>query len=352
MTLALAHSRGWLDYDATVATYWPEFAQQGKERITVRQLLSHQAGLCRIDQPLDARIIANADALADTVARQRPAWPPGERHGYHGISLGWYEGELIRRVDPRRRRLGQFFREEIAEPLGLEFYIGLPPDVPDARIAAIEDFRPIQMALHLNQMPWRFVLAVLNPWSLTSRSLMNPRLRRPAELAGPELRALEIPAGNGIGQVRGIAKAYSVFAGDGRELGLSRATLSALSAPATAPTRGLFDRVMRVEMAYSLGFVKPFPGCRFGSSAAFGTFGMGGSFAFADPEAQLAFAYAPNRSGFCLWDDPREQALREAVYGCLRVRESSGSVESPNQAIQSTVEASQDSRHPTVHKPG
>src|SRR6188472_1153319 len=115
MTLALAHSRGWLDYDERVAEYWPEFAQAGKRNVTVRQLLGHEAGLPVVDERLDPRILADFDRLAAAIAKQRPAWPPGKRHGYHGVSLGWYEGELIRRVDPEGRTLGRFFREEIAD---------------------------------------------------------------------------------------------------------------------------------------------------------------------------------------------------------------------------------------------
>src|ERR671938_346025 len=106
--VALAHSRGLIDYDERVCTYWPEFAQAGKERITVRQLLAHQAGLCAIDEPLDSTKLADLDLMARILARQRPAWEPGTRHGYHGLSLGWYEGELIRRVDPQHRSLGRF----------------------------------------------------------------------------------------------------------------------------------------------------------------------------------------------------------------------------------------------------
>src|SRR5262245_37008195 len=103
MTLALAHSRGWLDYEERVATYWPEFAQYGKERITVRHLLSHQAGLFAIDEPVDRRVVADPDRLADVLARQKPAWPPGTRQAYHALTLGFYESELMRRVDPRHR---------------------------------------------------------------------------------------------------------------------------------------------------------------------------------------------------------------------------------------------------------
>ena len=109
MVLALAHSRGWLDYDERVCTYWPEFAQAGKERITVRQLLAHQAGLFAFDEKVDREVVADLDRLSEIMARQRPAWEPGERQAYHAISLGFYEGELVRRIDPRHRSLGRFF---------------------------------------------------------------------------------------------------------------------------------------------------------------------------------------------------------------------------------------------------
>lgn len=112
----LAHSRGWLDYGERVATYWPEFAQNGKERITIRQLLAHQAGLFAFDEPVDRNVIADLDRLAGVMARQRPAWAPGERQAYHAISLGFYQGELIRRVDPAHRTLGQVFDQDIAKP--------------------------------------------------------------------------------------------------------------------------------------------------------------------------------------------------------------------------------------------
>jgi CubicO group peptidase (beta-lactamase class C family) len=334
MTIAVAHSRGLIDFDALVATYWPEFAQAGKARVTVRQLLAHQAGLCALDTPLDARTLGDPKTLAAILARQRPAWLPGTRHGYHGISLGWYEGELIRRVDPLVRSLGQFFQDEIARPLGLEFYIGLPSEVPKSRIALVKDFRPIQMLFHLNKLPRRFVLALMNPWSLTSRSLLNPRLSRPGDMVRGEFLSVEIPAGNGIGQVRSIAKAYSVFATGGRELGLRRETLDALETPAATPRNGLMDQVLRIEMSFSLGYMKPFPGFRFASSdRAFGTPGMGGSFGFADPDEQVGFAYAPNRSGFHLWDDPREMALRKAFYRCLAGTEPARAAGVPNRPL-------------------
>ena len=135
MALAIAHSRGWLDYEERVCTYWPEFAQEGKARITVRQLLAHQAGLFAINEPVDRRIVADLDRLAVVLARQKPAWEAGTRQAYHALSLGFYEGELLRRVDPRHRSLGQFFQDEIASRLGLDVYIRLPEEIPDSRLA-------------------------------------------------------------------------------------------------------------------------------------------------------------------------------------------------------------------------
>ena len=130
MTLAIAHSRGWIDYEAPVCRYWPEFAQQGKEQITIRQLLAHQAGLFALDEPVDRSLVADPDRLAVVLARQKPAWEPGTRQAYHAITLGFYEGELLRRVDPRHRSLGQFFQDEIASVLGEDVYIRLPESIP------------------------------------------------------------------------------------------------------------------------------------------------------------------------------------------------------------------------------
>lgn len=323
MALAVAHSQGLFEYDAPIARYWPEFAQQGKQSITVRHLLSHQAGLPAVEPPLNTQLIADLDRLAEVLARQKPEWEPGTRHGYHGATLGWYEGELIRRVDPRRRSLGQFFQDEVARPLAIEFYIGLPSSVPDDRIAVILDYHPLRTLLHLNKMPWPLVKAMFTPGSLTARAVRLGGLNRLSDVGGPALRKVEMPAVNGIGEVRGIAKAYGVFATGGRELGLKAQTLAALAAPAVPPTKGLLDQVLRVETCFSLGFLRPFAAMSFGSSErAFGTPGFGGSFGFADPDAQLGFAYAPNRAGYYLWGDPRERALREAVYACLNRRPS------------------------------
>src|SRR6187401_1735531 len=131
MTLAIAHSRGWLDYDERVARYWPEFAQNGKERMTVRQLLAHQAGLYALDERPDRTVVADPDRLAVLLARQKPEWEPGARQAYHAITLGYYENELLRRIDPRHRTIGQFFQDEIATPLDLDVYIRIPEEIPN-----------------------------------------------------------------------------------------------------------------------------------------------------------------------------------------------------------------------------
>lgn len=278
MAIAVLHSRGLLDFDEPIATYWPEFSAAGKEEVTVRQLLSHQAGLAAIDGKLELRDLSDTSSLADVLARQRPAWAPGTRHGYHGTTLGWYESELVRRVDPHKRHIGQFFADEIAVPLDLEFHIGLPEDADRDRIARIHGFRPWEMMLHLSSMPASFVVAFANPRSLSARAFQNPRiLGLPENFNRPEVQAALIPAANGIGQVRSIAKLYGDAATGGREMGLSEATITVLTSATAPPSHGLFDQVLRVPTKYCAGYMKPFPAFRFGSASgtAFGTVGLG-----------------------------------------------------------------------------
>jgi CubicO group peptidase (beta-lactamase class C family) len=287
--------------------------------VTVRQLLAHQAGLCAIDEPVTATKLSDLDRLAEVLARQRPAWEPGTRQGYHALSLGWYEGELIRRVDPEHRSLGRFFAEEVAEPLGLEFYFGLPPGIPSERVASIKGGGVIDALLHPRGMPAPMLAAFLRRSSLTSRVFGNPKLRSTAGLDAAEYRAVENPAGGGIGLVRSVAKAYSELATGGGTLGLSARTLAELTAPPRPPSVIARDQVLLTDASFSLGFARPGAGFWFGSNArAFGHPGAGGSFAFADPDLGLSFAYAPNRLGHYLRDDPREKALRDAMYRCVK----------------------------------
>lgn len=323
LAVAHAHSRGLFAYDDLVAQHWPEFAVNGKEAITIRQLLSHKAGLSAIDEPLDLAALGDPDRVAAAIGKQKPAWTPGEKHGYHALTLGWYEGELLRRVDPQGRTIGRYFQDEVAQPLGLEFYIGLPADIPRERIAVLDAYAPWRMLFNIHKMPFAFVRNFLNPRSITARSFSNPKvLGLPKRYNDRAMQSIELPASNGIGQVRSIAKAYSEFATGGERLQIRQETLDALTEPAAPPTDGTLDAVMRINTAYSLGYMKPSADIRFGSSQrAFGTPGAGGSFGFADPDAKVGFAYAMNRMGFYLVDDPREAALRAALYDCLGIEQ-------------------------------
>jgi CubicO group peptidase (beta-lactamase class C family) len=317
MTLAIAHSRGWLDYEERVCTYWPEFAQQGKERITVRQLLSHQAGLFALDEPVDRTVVADLDRLAVVLARQRPAWRPGTRQAYHAITLGYYENELVRRIDPRHRSLGQFFQDEIASPLGLDVYIRLPEEIPDARLAVISRPRTIDMMLGF---PLGFTLMAMNPRSRIVRALRGSQL--PHDGHRIYARNFEVPAGGGVGTARAIARAYSVFADGGGELGLRQETLDLLAAPATPPTYGFRDECLKGEVQFSLGFMKPSHAWPFGNPASFGSPGSGGSLGFADPTAGIGYSYVTNQMGTDLTGDPRDVALRDALYSAIGSRHS------------------------------
>ncbi len=308
LALALAHSRGLFDYDERISKYWPEFAQQGKDEITVRQLLAHQAGLFAFDETGDKHIVADLDRLAAVLARQRPAWEPGSRQAYHAITLGYYESELLRRVDPERRSLGRYFQDELAAPLGLDFYIRLPEEIPNTRLATLEPANPVWAMFTL---PIPFFVATINPRSCVRRALRGSELVTDKERV--YARNLEVPAGGGVGTARAIARAYGVFATGGKELGLREDTLRQLMAPPVAPRHGFHDEALKVDVRFSLGFAKPSPKDPFGHPSSFGMPGAGGSFGFADPTAGIGYGYVLNRMGTHL-ADPRAMALRNAMY--------------------------------------
>jgi len=310
MTLAVANARGWLDYDAPIARYWPEFAQAGKEAVTVRQLLGHEAGLVWLDEELTIDRLVDLDGIARVLARQKPAWVPGTRHGYHAMTVGLYMQELVRRVDPAHRTLGRLFREEVAAPLGLDLFIGLPPEIPTERLATVLPFSTGRALRALPTTPWAMLLRVLWPWSLLRKSML---VLRDVDWNDRRCLEVEVPAGNGVGTARAIARLYSAFAEGGAELGVGPVTLARITAEPTSEHAK--DVVMGVPSYFSLGFLRPGPYASFGSSPrAFGAPGAGGSFAFADPDARLGYAYVMNKMNFYMFDDPREKALRDALY--------------------------------------
>lgn len=317
MTLAIAHSRGWLDYEERVCVYWPEFAQNGKERVTVRQLLAHQAGLFAFDEPVDRTVVADLDCLAAVLARQKPAWEPGTRQAYHALTLGFYEGELLRRVDPLHRSLGQFFQEEIALRLDEDVYIRLPDAIPNSRLATLA---PPTFLEVLRGFGPRFMLQAMNPLSNIYRALnTNPGTGVYQDAQRIYARNLEVPSGGGVATARGIAHGYGVFATRGRELGLRKDTLDLLAAPAIPPARGFYDECTKTSgVQFSLGFMKPSPLWPFGSSSSFGSPGAGGSLGFADPETGIGYGYVTSQMGTRLTGDPRDLALRDALYSAIR----------------------------------
>jgi len=228
--------------------------------------------------------------------------------------LGFYESELLRRIDPQHRSIGTFFQDEIATPLGLDVYVRLPESIPNSRLARLA--RPGFWEMLRGFGP-RFMLQAMNSHSKIAQTLRGSEL--PIDPERIYARNLEVPSGGAVGTARAIAHAYGVFATGGRELGLRRETLDLLAEPATPPTHGLLDVCLGAEVQFSLGFMKPSAVWPFGSSAAsFGSPGAGGSLGFADPQAGIGYAYVTSRMGTTLTGDPRDVALRNVLYAALR----------------------------------
>jgi len=238
------------------------------------------------------------------------------RQAYHAISLGFYESELLRRVDPQHRSLGQFFQDEIAAPLGLDVYIRLPESIPNSRLATLAQPALLKRLLGF---PIRLTLDSMNPRSNIYRALIaNPGSGIAIDEQRVYARNLEVPSGGGVGTARGIARAYGVFATGGRELGLRPETLDLLAAPAIPPARGFYDECIKGSgVRFSLGFMKPGAGFPFGGAGSFAAPGAGGSMGFADPTAGIGYAYITSQMGVRLTGDPRDVALRNALYSAI-----------------------------------
>ncbi|GHJ34556.1 serine hydrolase domain-containing protein [Streptomyces sp. TS71-3] len=316
-TATAAHllaQRGELDLDAPVAAYWPEFAANGKAEIPVRWLLSHRAGLVALDRPVPL-----ADALAwqpmvDALAAQEPQWTPGTAHGYHGRTFGWLVGEVIRRVSGRTP--GRFFADEIAAPLGLDFFIGLPAGERERvsrMVSTKPDFDPASVPLEAIPEEFReIVAATLDPDSLTNRAFA---VTDPAEMdfGSPEVQAAEIPSSNGIGSARALARMYAAVIGevDGVRLLTADTLASATEEQAAGP-----DKVMMIPSRFGSGYMLPTEMTPLTGPHSFGHPGRGGSLGFADPDHGIAFGYVMNNivEGA---EDPRAVSLVEAVRKSL-----------------------------------
>ncbi|MGW9207939.1 serine hydrolase domain-containing protein [Embleya sp. NPDC055664] len=300
--LAILIDRGRLDPALPVCRYWPEFAAAGKQTVTVAQLLSHQAGLPFLDEPITLDQVAMPDALADALAAQRPVWEPGTAHGYHAVTWGFYASELIRRVDGRT--VGAFLAEEVAGPLGLDAHIGLPAaELP--RLAHLTTIAPSDPALlDLGSELGRTMLAL-------------PELAVPGADHDPSVLTWEVPSGLGVTNARALARVYAMLGAGGTLDGvrlLSPETVADVTSTVVAGP----DRILGDHTAFSLGFMKP-ETTFFRVSpdpAAFGHPGSGGPLAFADPATGLAFAYVTNGQS-PLNTDVRALGLIEAVRECL-----------------------------------
>ncbi len=300
--------RGLLDPEAAVATFWQEFGANGKEAITVGQVMSHQAGLPYVEGDFTLDESLAWAPMVDALAAQAPIWEPGTKHGYHMRTFGWLVGEIIRRVDPKHRSVGTFWREEIADTLGIDFWIGLPETL-EPRVAQLvppkEDLRE-----------------VLRPFGddlLLARVLSNPggHFNYDSMWNTRRLHAAELPSSNGIGNARGLARLYASCIGD---LDGHRTLASATVARATLERACGKDEVLMTESCFGLGFML---GRSFGAANppdAFGHAGAGGSLAFADPDTGIAFAYVMNDLRFDAREgDPRSAELVRAVYRSLEL---------------------------------
>ncbi|MFA5786080.1 MAG: serine hydrolase domain-containing protein [Actinomycetota bacterium] len=305
--------RGLLDLDAPVADYWPEFAAAGKRDIPIRHVLSHQAGLAALDHPLSPAEVLAWHPMTEALARQKPLWEPGTKHAYHAVTYGFLTGELVRRVTGRS--LGRFFAEEVAEPLGLDFWIGLPEE-HEARVAKLV---PPQFVLpegtdldSLGEPMASIVRAIMDPTSLPTRALAvsDP----PLDFDAREVHAAELPASNGIGTARALSRMYAALIGevDGIRL-LDPATVERAR---TSQARGP-DGTLIVPTNWGLGFQLSIESNLLSGPGAFGHNGLGGSLAFAHPELGIAFGYAMNGMAMGIGTDPRAARLIEAVKGCL-----------------------------------
>jgi len=295
--------RGLLDLDTPVAQYWPEFAQADKEKLPVRYLLSHTAGLPGFDKRIQAETLYDWDTIINMLAAQKPWWDPGTKSGYHSITFGYLLGELVRRITGKT--LGTFFKEEIAEPLKVDFHIGLSEE---------HDFRVGELIPPPPADPKNF--GNVDPNSIPIKVLLNPILTA-RETLTREWRAAEIPASNGYGNARSVARVGAALACGGEIDGVRLLSLKTIEKAIEEQSYGT-DLVLAVPIRFGLGFglvskdmpISPNP-------RAFYWGGWGGSHVTMDLDAKLSWAYVMNRMMMSLTGDPRTMNIREAIYKAL-----------------------------------
>ncbi|GAA0618931.1 serine hydrolase domain-containing protein [Sporichthya brevicatena] len=300
--------RGQLDLDAPVASYWPEFAAAGKAHIPVRWLLSHRAGLPKVDAALTLEQILAWTPLVDALAAQVPFWEPGADHGYHALTYGSLVGEVLARVTGSSP--GELIRKEIAEPLGIDFVVGLPDE-------SIPRVSPMLKSIRdPGDRPDPLMLQLADPASLAHGAFFMDTAFL-TSMNSPDLWRAEIPAANGFSNARSLSRMYAACLGevDGVRL-LEPATLAAAIAP---QSEGL-DRVLTYPSRFGLGFQLPSGSRPMAGPTCFGHYGLGGSTGFADAERGFSFGYVVNQMRSASTPDPRSSALIAALEACLDSR--------------------------------
>ena len=293
--------------DRLVAEFWPEFAQSGKEKITFAQLLSHQAGLCALDQRVD---ILDYNAVIRALEAQKPLWPPGTAHGYHARSFGFLLDELVRRI--AGKTLSEYWRKVFAEPLNLDLWIGLPEE-QNRRVATVyaaKSGRPPE--------PKQFYLDLVTPRTLARKSFTSPYgLQSVSGMNSPAIRVQSIVSFGGIGSASALAKFYSMLANGGKLDGQTFFSEKTITWMTRTLVDGM-DHVFQIPTAFSAGFMKD---PRNSTRRMFGTFpnafghpGAGGANAFTDPENRLAFAYVMNLMEQQVLPNEKSLRLIDAIY--------------------------------------
>ena len=312
-------SRGKLDLDAPIRELWPELARDDKRDATVRMALDHTLGLPAFKTPLEFGGCTRWDYMIEKLEAEPPFWKPGTRHGYHMVNFGWTVGELVRRASGRS--LGDFFREEIAEPLGLDFWIGLPEE-HEPRVSPVAFHVPAPGS-DLGEFTRTLIS---QPQSLQALSLFNTGGFNPNSR---ECHAAQIGGAGGITNARGLAGMYAPLANGGEQGGVRLVDRDTLARMAEVSSATHEDATLLLPLRFALGFMKSIDNRRrprgdrdsaILGAPAFGHGGAGGSLGFADPEAGLAFGYTMNRMGHGVLLNERGQSLVDAVYRCLGYR--------------------------------
>jgi len=295
----LLAERGELDLESPVARYWPEFAAQGKSEIPLRWVLSHEAGLAAVTGEVTMDDVLGWEGVVAAIAAQAPVWEPGTAHGYHARSYGWILGEVVRRVTGRS--LGQFFADEIAGPLSLDFFIGLPAD----ELGRVAHLYPPVVDPAIKEI----MDAFMGPETLLGQVVTGPSglFAYDDTWNRPDVLAAEMPSSNGVGTARAIARLYAALIGevDGRRLLTSATVERATEVQVSGP-----DKVIGLPMSFGLGYMTPPPG---GPPGSFGHAGAGGSLGIADPSAGWSLGYVMNQMQLGMTGDARSAGLVDAV---------------------------------------